>query len=48
MYIAQEEGQNNPLGKFRLLFKVPEKKILKGFTLYWHGGHLGCHLGHVT
>ena len=23
---------------------VPEKKILKGFTIYGHGGHLG----HVT
>ena len=23
---------------------VPEKKSLKGFTIYWHGGHLG----HVT
>ena len=23
---------------------VPEKKILKGFTIYAHGGHLG----HVT
>ena len=23
---------------------VRKKKILKGFTLYWHGGHLG----HVT
>ena len=23
---------------------VPEKKILKGFTIYGHG----CHLGHVT
>ena len=20
---------------------IPEKKILKDFTIYWHGGHLG-------